>query len=195
MDLLQDDLFQGELFKGIEYMEEVFSSKEFEHCRFENCNFTSSRFDQCFFEDCVFENCNLSMIRVTNSSFRGVSFIGSKMIGVLWYESRHKAPDLRIICKDSVLNYSSFFGIDLRKCSFSDVMAVEVDFTEANLSKLVLQGAKLSGATFFHTDLRCTDFSLASGYLFNPADSQVKGAIFTLPEAINLLYSFGLKII
>jgi uncharacterized protein YjbI with pentapeptide repeats len=71
------------------------------------------------------------------------------------------------------------------KCSFEDCLAVEADFTEANLSKLNLRNMDLSAATFFHTNLKETNLTTATNYLFNPADNMVKGALVTLPEAAN----------
>jgi hypothetical protein len=52
----------------------------------------------------------------------------------------------------------------------------------------------LSGATFSRTNLKETDLTTAANYLFNPADNMVKGALVSLPEAVNLLYPFEIKV-
>ena len=82
--------------------------------------------------------------------------------------------------------------MDLRKCKFENTTAVDVDFTEANLSNL--QHIDLSGATFFRTNIEKANFTTAKNYLINPSENQIKGAIFSMPDAINLLYSFGIEI-
>lgn len=193
MDRLSQTSFPDELFKGIECPEETFTKKEFVNCRFENCNFTSSHFISCYFEDCAFENCNLSMIHVDDCLFRDTTCINSKLIGILWLDARKKGFSQSIHFKSSAINYSSFYGMDLQKCKFDDVSAIETDFSEANLSKVQLNNVDLSGAIFYHTNLRGSDFTTARNYLFNPSENQVKDAVFSLPEAVNLLYPFGIK--
>ena len=194
MDIITGISFQDELFKNVEYQEETFTKKEFENCRFINCNFSSSHFIACYFEDCAFENCNLSMIHVDDSLFRDVIFTNSKLIGVLWSEARRKGFSQSIYFKSSFVNYSSFHMVDLQKCKFDDVSAIEADFSEANLSKVKLNNMDLSGATFYHTNLKTADFTTARNYMFNPSENQVKDATFSLPDVVNLLYPFGLKV-
>lgn len=194
MDLYNDTEFAGEVFKGLACMEQTIEEKEFVRCNFINCNFSSSRFVDCQFVDCQFESCNLSMIHVSETNFRDVTFIRSKLIGILWYESRKRSFSLSLSFKESFIDYSSFFGLDMRKCKFENTTAIEVDFTEANLSKVKFDSVKLSGATFFRTNLKEANFATATNYMLDPSVNQVKGAVFSMPEAINLLYAFGVKI-
>lgn len=186
--------FQDELFTSIENPEEQFEKKEFENCRFFNCNFSAASFQSCYFESCLFENCNLSTVRVDDSLFRDVIFKDCKLIGILWLEARKKGFSLSIHFQSSVLNYSSFYGLNLQKCRFEDCQAVEVDFSEANLSKLKLHNIDLSGATFDYTNLKGADLTMATNYLFNPANNIVKDMLVSLPDATNLLYPFGIKV-
>lgn len=195
MNLREGRFFQDEQFKGLEFTDEVLHSKDFEQCRFVNCNFAETFFESCFFEDCTFENCNLGMVRVGDSTFRNVTFSGSKLIGISWHECRHKGPGVFLAYKNCILDYSSFYGMDLKKCSFCEISAVECDFTESCLAGVTMENVKLSGAVFFRTDLRKADFSQAAGYSFNPHDNLVKGAVFSMPEVLNLLYALGMKII
>jgi uncharacterized protein YjbI with pentapeptide repeats len=134
------------------------------------------------------------MARLDDSLFREVTFTRCKLLGILWNETRKRGFYLSIRYESSVLNYSVFYGLDLRKCSFEDCIAIEADFTEANLSKLNLHNMDLSGATFFHTNLKETNLTTATNYLFNPADNPVKGTTVSPPEALNLLYPFGIKV-
>lgn len=193
-DILTGLSFQDETLKNIEHPEEQFEKKEFENCRFSNCNFSASSFQSCYFENCLFEDCNLSTIQVEDSLFRDVTFKDCKLMGILWSEVRKKGFSQSIRFQTSVLNYSSFYSLDMQKCSFADCQAVEVDFTEANLSKLVLHQMDLSGATFYRTNLKGTDLTTAVNYLFNPADNFVKDMLVSLPDAVNLLYPFGIKV-
>lgn len=194
MELQSNTEYQDIQFRSEVYAEQEFNKVSFEHCHFINCDLSSSHLKSCSFEDCIFENCNLSTLHVDDCTFRDTSFTSSKLIGILWHECRQRGFSLGIKFKDSSLNYSSFYGLDLQKCTFDTVSAIEVDFTEANLSKRVLHNMNLSGATFSRTNLKGTDFTTATNYLLNPAENTVKGAIFSMPEAMNLLYTFGVKI-
>lgn len=196
MDFYNDTEFVGEIFKGLECVEQTFHEKEFVHCNFINCNFSSSSFIDCQFIDCQFENCNLTMIHVNGTNFMDVTFVGSKLIGILWYESQKRNYSLSMVLrfKESFIDYSSFFGMDLRKSTFENTTAIEVDFSEANLSKVRLNKVNLSGATFNKTNLKETNFTTATDFVLDPSTNQVRGAIFSMPEAMNLLYAFGVKI-
>ncbi len=194
MDLINELTFQDETFKGLEYPRITLEKKEFESCRFINCNFSSSHFSSCYFDGCTFDNCNLSTINVDDCVFRNVTFIHSKLLGILWFEIRKRGFSLFARYQACILNYSSFYGLDLRKCTFDDVHAIEADFTEADLSKVRFNNTDLSGATFYQTNLKKADFTSAVNYQFNPSDNRVKDAAFSMPEAVNLLYGFGIKI-
>lgn len=194
MDIYNDTELVGVVFNGLECVEQTFLEREFVRCTFIQCDFSSSRFVDCRFSECRFEQCNLTMIEVSGTNLNEVTFVRSKLMGVLWYESQKRNASLALHFKESFLDYSSFWGLDLRKSTFENTTAVEVDFTEANLSNVKLDRVKLSGAIFSKTNLKQSDFSTATDYVLDPSVNQVKGALFSLPDAVNLLYAFGVRI-
>lgn len=194
MNLEEDLYFANEIVRNLKPPVFSVAGKEFEDCTFDHCDFSGGKFYKCMFDACKFENCNLSNLQINECVFRNVVFSKSKLIGIWWHEVRKRSGPMIISFEDCILNYSSFFGLDLRKCHFIRCNAVETDFSEANLSKVEFTQMNLAGATFIGCILNETDFSTATNYFFNPAENKIKGALFSMPEAMTLLQAMGIKL-
>jgi uncharacterized protein YjbI with pentapeptide repeats len=96
--------------------------------------------------------------------------------------------------RNSILDFSSFYRVDLRKSTFDVCTMKETDFTEANLQYICLADCNLTGATFSNTDLRGTDFSSAFGYAVVPENNKIKGARFSASGISGLLLHLGIDI-
>lgn len=135
-----------------------------------------------------------------NATFREVAFERSKLMGVDWTQTRAGDPQatqlqlslLRLT--ESVLDYSNFFGLRLREMSLEKCRAHEVNFSEADLTGAVCRNTDFMGSTFLRTVLEQADFTGAINYAIDPTTSNVKGARFSLPEAVSLLRPFGVVI-
>ncbi|MDD2806873.1 MAG: pentapeptide repeat-containing protein [Elusimicrobiales bacterium] len=172
-------------------------SRVFYACSFRNCDFTGASFRFCKFRDCSFESCNLSLVKVGASVFDGSSFRNSKLAGVNWTEAEWpkitlSGPPGFFSC---VLTDCSFLGLPLAGASIKDCLAKEADFREAVLSKADLAGTDFTGALFGGTDLGGANLAGARNYAINAKENKVKGARFSLPEAMSLLYCLDIKII
>ena len=73
-----------------------------------------------------------------------------------------------------------------------DCVAVDVDFREADLSQADFAGSDLSESLFVNTDLSEADLSRARNYLIDPGQNVLKGARFSMPEAMSLLYNMDI---
>jgi len=67
-----------------------------------------------------------------------------------------------------------------------------VDFREADLAKTNFDGTDLSESLFLNTNLSKADFSGAKNYAISPEKNTLKGAKFSLPEAMSLLFNLDL---
>ncbi|MBN1317926.1 MAG: pentapeptide repeat-containing protein [Anaerolineales bacterium] len=79
--------------------------------------------------------------------------------------------------------------MNLRGIKIQDCVALEVDFREADLTWADLKGIDLSKSMFGSTNLTEADLSSARNYSIAPGQNILKGARFSLPEAISLLYN------
>lgn len=173
------------------------ASRQFYGCLFKNCDFTGAEFRGCRFTDCRFESCNLSLLRLPRTALSNVSFKNSKLTGVNWTEAawpRVKLPGL-LKFDNCVLADSVFLGLHLRETAIVNCRAVGADFREADLSKADLAGTDLAGALFGSTNLAGANLAGARNYAIRPADNVMKGARFSMPEAMALLHCLDIQIV
>ena len=78
--------------------------------------------------------------------------------------------------------------------AFTECALRESDFSGANLENALFTGSDLSATVFANTNLHKADFSAAKNYFIDPSQNRVKDAVFTLPEALNLLQAFQITI-
>ncbi|OGS06413.1 MAG: hypothetical protein A2270_06920 [Elusimicrobia bacterium RIFOXYA12_FULL_51_18] len=187
----EDSAFEGLTLKGA-----AIASKQFYGCVFKNCDLTEAAFISCKFSDCKFISCNLSLIKVKGSSFSSVEFKDSKLVGVNWttaYWPRVKLPgSLQFV--NCVISDSNFLGLSLRDTCVTKCLAKGADFRSADLSRANLSHTDFTDSLFGGTNLTDADFTQAKNYAMRISDNQVKGAKFSMPEAMALLHYLGIKI-
>jgi uncharacterized protein YjbI with pentapeptide repeats len=188
--------YTDEKFEGLFLREGVFESKSFQGCVFRNCDLTKAVLRFCKFNDCSFESCNLSLAVLQASVFSGTSFKDSKLVGVNWTQAHW--PRIRLACPveftNCLLHDSVFLGLSLRGTRISRCQAKGADFRETDLAKADLTHTDFSGAAFGGTNLAEADLTRAGNYAIRPADNTLKGAKFSLPEAMALLYCLDIKL-
>ena len=162
---------------------------EFFQCRFDGCQFLRTTFRQCRFEECVFEKCDLSLLKLPESSFIGVRFVTSKMLGIDWTQA---TTPLTLAFQGSNISHSTFVWLSVQRMEMVECVAREVDFTGTNLTRANLAKTDFLGSRFVDTNLSYADFSKAANYAIDPRTNRLKKAVFTLPEAVSLLSAFDI---
>jgi fluoroquinolone resistance protein len=193
-DLLPGKEYADQTFQGL-----VMGGESLRDCLFSDCKFVKSRltdidFESCSFHNCQFQNCDLSLIRVNNSSFVSTSFKECKMIGINWTDAYW--PKGRLLAtlhfEGCSINHSVLAGLILPRIHIQRCVALEVDFTEADLSEADCRSSDFAKSRFFNTNLSGANFSGATNYTIAPGTNKIKGAIFSLPEAMSLLYNLDI---
>lgn len=164
---------------------------EFVNCTFENCKLVNISFSICRFERCEFRNCDLSLMKIKNTSFRGVRFVDTKLSGIQWADA---SIPLDVHFNRCLMNYSGFIKVDLRNTEIVECQLKEADFSEANLTKANCSCSDFSGARFSNTNLTRTNFTNATNYSIHPHGNKLFKTIFSLPEALSLLDVFDIVI-
>lgn len=185
------------LFEKLDYHVVIIQNKTFENCSFKRCNFDNANLLKCRFIDCEFQNCTLNTIILNNTMFSGITnFDSSKLLGVNWPKSNW--PNIRLSSPINFytcdISHSSFFGLGLTNINIQECKVHDVDFREADLSSGNFTGSDFHQSIFIHTKLTGADFSAAINYNIDIALNDVKKAIFTFPEVVNLLHHVGIKI-
>lgn len=193
--ILQKQSIYGEVITNLDLSQQSLADLQFEECLFEKVNFTNANLNDCRFIDCTFRHCNLSVAVVKNSRFDTVEFIECKLVGINWYELDEKSLlGNSFIFDKCILTDSSFAGLTIRETKFCECKLTEVDFTGADCTNTDFSYADCSETIFHHTILTGCNFSYAINYNINIYSNTVKSAIFSSPDAVNLLISSGIMI-
>lgn len=187
--LKDDAVYDDQTFQEINMKELELCRTEFTNCKFVRCKYNGTIFSKCRFENCSFIECDLSLMKPIQSSFVEVYFDNSKCIGINWTTS---AKPLIVNFLHSIVNYSIFFGIDIRNIVMTTCIAKEVDFAEANLTGGTFNHTNLLGSRFLKTNMTKTDFSNAFNYVIDPNLNKLSKTKFSLPEAVSLLSVFDI---
>jgi uncharacterized protein YjbI with pentapeptide repeats len=165
--------------------------EEFDAVQFVECTFDAANARNTKFIDCAFDKCSLSSMKIEDAVIQA-SFVDSKIEGLNFFTAK---PALLAISFDrTLIRYSSFATLVLKKIQFKDCTLQHVDFADATLTEASFAGCTFEDCTFQNTDLTKADFRLSRGYTISPLVNKLTKARFDLPEAISLLDVFGLKI-
>lgn len=83
----------------------------------------------------------------------------------------------------------------IRENKFEQCIFDETDFAESDVSECNFRGSDFKGARFVDTNLQKADFQHAINYQIDPLTNKLKGAKFSLPEAIGMLTGLGIVIV
>jgi uncharacterized protein YjbI with pentapeptide repeats len=183
---------ENNVYFDIDYSNKKPIVNEFINCNFKNCNFEKSDLINISFMDCVFENCNISMAKLNNTSFKNIKFINCKMIG-LDYTTCNKVL-MALDFDKSMLDYSNFFRLNLKKTRFDDCVIKEANFTMADLTESIFNKCDLSRSVFSGTNLQGADFNTAFNYIIDPEQNRIGKAKFSLYGIVGLLDKYDIII-
>lgn len=159
--------------------QQQYISYHFLHCDFSNCTLPGTEF-----ENCVFEACHFPLCRPRGCSFTDVVFRECKMSGMEFSLCKNF---LSFRFEKCLLQYTTFFGLQLQKTCFLDCELRECNFGEANLSGACFENCNLEGSVFLHTNLEKADFSTAYNFTIHPETNNIKKAVFSQNELAGLL--------
>jgi fluoroquinolone resistance protein len=184
-----------------EYFKETFSSENplpdsivdvlFENCLFSSYDFKHIKLVHAKFIDCTFKNCDLSNVSLATTRLRSCIFETCKILGVQWIHcSDFTSPSFN----ECNLSYGNFTGLNLKKNHFVNCSMMEADLSGADLSECNFSQCDFLNARFQDTNIMKANFQGAFNYLIDPIHNKVKGAKFSLPEAMGLLKGLGVII-
>lgn len=184
--------YEDLVFKNQNFQKEPLSLGQYENCLFKNCNFQESALKDFLFVDCEFTNCDLSNLISTNTSFNNVQFSNCKMLG---YRFDVCNPFGFFVSFDQcILNYASFYQLNIAKTIFKKCQLLNVDFTECNAKKAIFKECDLKNSQFHQTNLQEADLSSAFNFSINPTLNIVKKAKFSQNNIDGLLNDFQIII-
>ena len=94
-----------------------------------------------------------------------------------------------------LLEFASFYQLNLKGIHFINCNLTEVDFTETNLDKAVFSECNMLNTKFDYTLLNGADFTTASNFVLDPERNQLQKALFSTSGLAGLLTKYEIKII
>jgi hypothetical protein len=192
---LPEKEYESQEFKGLNLQHAQLEGKIFTACVFEKCSFREAAFAHCAFQDCTFRHCDLSMMTLKACAFKNTLFEHSQLVGVNWVDTNLAQKKLftkPVDFVDCALNHSTFMGLNLKNVRLTQCLAVNVSFEEADLTRANCTLTDFAESRFFHTNLTETDFTAAKNYAIAASANTLRKTIFSLPEAMSLLYSLDI---
>jgi uncharacterized protein YjbI with pentapeptide repeats len=187
------DLFSQEIFSGLTLGGPEPRNCRFEECRFVDCRITGNAFRVGSFLHCSFEGCDLSNWLVEGLRFVEVRFKASKLVGFQWATVKPD-PLTMVRFEDCALDYSDFSRFRLKDGFLKGCSVREANFERTDLSGADCRDSDFSGSTFSDTNLQKADLRGARGYGIDARRNRLKGARFSLPDALGLLEALEVKV-
>lgn len=189
----------GETFSKLDRAGEGLSSRLFEDCLFTGCRLEGALVENCQFSGCRFEGCKITAPKFRATQMLSCDFADCALSGVDWSALLdERKREMGFLPFDSLsgcsLRHCVFFGLDLKSFNFSRTDLSGSVFDGCHLEGASFQECRLGGASFAQNDLSGADFRGAEEYFFSLESNRVKGARFSLPEAVNLLSALGVVI-
>ncbi len=187
-----DNYTEDEIFNNINFKPDGLPNGEYEYCKFINCDFSDTSFSYSKFLECEFINCNLSMVSLSGVSFRNVVFKDCKMIGLKFDECNEFGIEFSF--ENCILDYSSFYQLEIPETVFKNSQLHEVDFTECNLRASVFDNCDLNMVRFIDAVIEYADFTTSYNYSIDLDLNKVKKAKFSLSGLSGLLDKYNIDI-
>ena len=179
-------------FDKSDFSENGLDPGEYDNCIFQFCNFTGVDLHGVVFVECSFVSCNFSNAALGGCAFREVKFTGNKMLGLRFDQCNTSMLEMQF--ENCTLNFTSFYGLRLRKIRFTKCSMQEVDFTQTDLFNAVLDECDLLRAHFENTILEKTDFRTSYNYSLDPDLNMLTGAKFSQDGLAGLLDKYKIEI-
>lgn len=190
--IMTHQLIEDQEFDQVDFSINPLIKSTYESCIFKNGNLSDCNLSYFTFNECLFENCNLSNANLNNTSFKDSRFVQCKMLGLQFFECKQFLLSFEF--DECLLDYASFYNVQMPKTKFLNCSLKEVDFIQANLSGGKLTNCQLAGALFENTNLEKADLRGSAGYQIDPNQNNIKKALFSMSDVLELLYRLDIKI-
>ncbi len=188
---LSDQLeYASENFEGGDFRNGRLSRREFLACRFDACDFSEADISFSRFEDCSFSGCNLSNASIAGSRFVHAEFVQCKLVGLDFVKCDQLLFDPSFVsCRLMNCNFS---GLKMKRVAMKSCDIYECFFQETALGLADFSRSRFRGTLFDKCDLQKASFFRAEGYQIDPRTNDVRKAVFSVPDVLGLLGSFGI---
>ena len=163
-------ILKRSVFKNILFIETSVKKLDVNNVRFEHCDFSNAAFSGAVIHRAEFVNCKMLGTNFTEAVFRNVSF------------------------KDCKCDYAFFSFANFKQVKFEACSMIQSDFQRAALSKFAFSKCNLTASQFSGVSMRGLDISDCEIEGIIAGADDLKGAVISSHQAIQLAAVFGLTI-
>ncbi|MDO4467560.1 MAG: pentapeptide repeat-containing protein [Bacillota bacterium] len=169
---------------------------QFIDCIFENCSFERCEIKNTQFFECTIKNSRMVQINFIHSQMRNCSFSKCECIGVSFGNVVPLGSVNTVFqeCKNSFFKYCIFQGMNMNKFQGITNVFEQCSFHHCELKQANFNGCLLRNSDFQQSNIMKADFRESYGYMIDPRNNQIKGAMFSIPEVLHLLDEFQIKL-
>ena len=183
-----DKVFTNQNYSGTKLV-----AREYDSCTFANCNFSDADISTVIFLECKFVDCNFTKVVMKQTAFRDECvFERCKLLGANFTGCDTFIFSAMFI--GCILDYASFYGLEIKNTQFINCRLTGVDFTEATITGSLFDNCDLANATFERTIAEKVDFRTALNFDIDPEKNKIKKAKFSKDNLIGLLRKYNLVI-
>lgn len=166
---------EEKVFENIDFHSSVIDD-EYYKCKFVSCDFSNIQINETCFNECRFYSCNFTLAKFSQCLI-DVSFLDCKVAGADFSGIRRFSRGISFV--DSVLNYSIFTAVELKKLSFLNCMMDSVSFDDADIVGSKFDNCNLINSSFIGTNLENADFSTSFNFCIVPEKCKLKKTVFS----------------
>ena len=170
---------------------------EYIGCTFNGCVFAECRLVDSAFYDCAFVNCQIISPVFDNSLVNLADFVNARLVGMRWDDACGLGKKSRPIksLSNCVLDTCVASGMNFLRLDFSGSAIRNTVFSDCDLSGCSFAGSDLSNTSFTGCSLKNADFSKSKGFRIDIRSNALRGARFSMPEAVSLLDGLGVVVV
>ncbi len=187
-----DEYLVDREFSGVDFFEVPLGGKSFEDCRFISCGFENTSLANVSFNSCHFSNCRLVLSELKNLTLNQVVFEDCKLVGLNFADCNRFG--FFPVFKNCLIDGCVYSANDLKKTNFEVCRFRRSDFINCDLREAVFSESRFEESGFSECRLEEADFRNAAGYRIDPFSNRLKGAFFSLPEAVSFLGFLGIVV-
>lgn len=168
----------------------TYRSLEMRDCEFNGTYFDHLDLPNGYLLDVYFKDCDLSNAKFDHTLFRRVHFDSCKLTGADFSETLLD----QVLFENCQMNYTNFSASKIKALKFQECDMPYISFMENDLKKAEFEKCNLTKAEFLHSSLYQKDLSdcIIDGIIL--AIEDLKGAIVSTEQALNLALLLGIQI-
>jgi fluoroquinolone resistance protein len=177
---ISGETHENVLFVDLDLTEVENDGATFTECTFRRARFNVSRHKDAAFVNCTFANCN----------FYEASFTDCKLVGSVFDRCTFEIMTVT----GGNWSFVGLAGADLRTAVLRGVKLREADLTGVRFEGGSLRDANLSGAALHRADFTRCDLRGSDLSALDPESAQLRGAIITIDQTIQIAEALGLDV-